>query len=606
MHILPTARQAFVSLVATGSLLAAATGAAATSSPAEAATGVAGSAQAASSTVPTTLFGMNVNGLWNSSPDTGAKAIRLWDEHVTWNDIEQQQGQYNFSGLDRVVSNAEATGAADIQYVLGMTPRWASINQPRPPTLPGAGSNPQALHPDDDATYLAYVAKVVHRYLGRIKSYQVWNEANLPDFYRGSPIALANLTKKTYNLIKSIDPSIKVAGGGSVPRPGRFNVGTFSYQYLNRLRELGWPVDANVVSIYPENGDPNLRITYMAIATDAYRALGAGNIPVWESEMNYGAIPGVSSLGDYLDQALVARAYVDAQNLGISRSYWYSWAGHWSGVAINMTTSGGTPTAAGIAYRSVKGWMSGRRWEGCAVADNVTRCSMDGGTRQIYYRDSGQTSVTAPTGTTNICNLDGNCSPLLGGQNFQVGRAPILLKGTGEVFLPPATAPGAPKTVRATGTDGAISVQWTPPASDGGAPILSYGAVSLPNGNSCQAGPAGTSCTITGLPNGADYEVIVHAVNLVGPGSDASAGMVRVGTPPPSTQTPGGASPGGTGSGTNGTSGSKTCKRITKSYKGVRASVKACFRGKWTSKLKKKYNKQALAAAKRKYKQSRR
>ena len=99
---------------------------------------------------------MNVNGLSGSSPDTGASAIRLWDEGVTWKDIEPQKNQYNFSGLDRVVSNAEKTGAADITYVLGMTPRWASIEQPLPPPIPGlgqTGTNPGTLHPDADQTY---------------------------------------------------------------------------------------------------------------------------------------------------------------------------------------------------------------------------------------------------------------------------------------------------------------------------------------------------------------------------------------------------------------------------------------------------------------------
>lgn len=50
--------------------------------------------------------------------------------------------------------------------------------------------------------------------------------------------------------------------------------------------------------------------------------------------MNYAAVQDKPRLGDYLDQALVARAYIDAQNIGISRSFWYSWAGHWRGSAI--------------------------------------------------------------------------------------------------------------------------------------------------------------------------------------------------------------------------------------------------------------------------------
>ena len=603
MKILTTSRRELASAIVASSLVAGLTGAALTSSPAQAATTATKSTQAASSTVPTTLFGMNVNGLSGSSPDTGASAIRLWDEGVTWKDIEPQKNQYNFSGLDRVVSNAEKTGAADITYVLGMTPRWASIEQPLPPPIPGlgqTGTNPGTLHPDADQTYLDYVSTVVHRYRGRINSYQIWNEAELPDFYRGSPIAMANLTKKTYDLIKSIDQSIKVAGAGSVPRPGRFEVGRFAYEYLNRLRELGWPVDAHVVSIYPENADPNLRISYMHLATEAYKALGASNIPVWESEMNYAAVQHKPRLGDYLDQALVARAYIDAQNIGISRSFWYSWAGHWRGSAIYMTTNGGAPTRAAIAYRTVKGWMAGRIWHGCAVSENVTRCSLDAGTRLIYYRDSGQSSATAPTGTSNICNLDGNCSALTAGQNFQVGPAPVLLKGAGAAFSA-ATTPTAPQKVKATGTNEGINVEWTASASDGGAPIMGYSAVSLPDGNSCQAGPTGTSCTIAGLPNGATYRVIVHATNLVGAGKDGLVERVIVGTPPPPiaaprpTPTPAGSS-----------NGAKTCKTITKSYKGVKASVRACVKGKWTSKLTKTYKKKALAKAKKQYMKSHR
>ncbi|HAM21261.1 MAG TPA: hypothetical protein DCQ04_03110 [Actinobacteria bacterium] len=603
MKILTTSRRELASAIVASSLVAGLTGAALTSSPAQAATTATKSTQAASSTVPTTLFGMNVNGLSGSSPDTGASAIRLWDEGVTWKDIEPQKNQYNFSGLDRVVSNAEKTGAADITYVLGMTPRWASIEQPLPPPIPGlgqTGTNPGTLHPDADQTYLDYVSTVVHRYRGRINSYQIWNEAELPDFYRGSPIAMANLTKKTYDLIKSIDQSIKVAGAGSVPRPGRFEVGRFAYEYLNRLRELGWPVDAHVVSIYPENADPNLRISYMHLATEAYKALGAGNIPVWESEMNYAAVQDKPRLGDYLDQALVARAYIDAQNIGISRSFWYSWAGHWRGSAIYMTTNGGAPTRAAIAYRTVKGWMAGRIWHGCAVSENVTRCSLDAGTRLIYYRDSGQSSATAPTGTSNICSLDGNCSALTAGQNFQVGPAPVLLKGAGAAFSA-ATTPTAPQKVKATGTNEGINVEWTASASDGGAPIMGYSAVSLPDGNSCQAGPTGTSCTIAGLPNGATYRVIVHATNLVGAGKDGLVERVIVGTPPPPI-----AAPRPTPTPASSSNGAKTCKTITKSYKGVKASVRACVKGKWTSKLTKTYKKKALAKAKKQYMKSHR
>jgi lipoprotein-anchoring transpeptidase ErfK/SrfK len=85
---------------------------------------------------------------------------------------------------------------------------------------------------------------------------------------------------------------------------------------------------------------------------------------------------------------------------------------------------------------------------------------------------------------------------------------------------PLVTAPGAPsiiKVVSGVGS-GQLQVLYSPPVSDGGAPIVSYEA-NLDEGRDwwpC-VGTDGT-CTLTNLSNGTKYAVALRAVNAVGSG----------------------------------------------------------------------------------------
>src|SRR5450759_851124 len=82
--------------------------------------------------------------------------------------------------------------------------------------------------------------------------------------------------------------------------------------------------------------------------------------------------------------------------------------------------------------------------------------------------------------------------------------------------------PGAPTGVVATGGDGAATVTWSAPASDGGAAITSY-TVTPYTSSGAQAPQTVTapalSATITGLANGTTYWFTVAATNSVGTGA---------------------------------------------------------------------------------------
>jgi hypothetical protein len=83
-----------------------------------------------------------------------------------------------------------------------------------------------------------------------------------------------------------------------------------------------------------------------------------------------------------------------------------------------------------------------------------------------------------------------------------------------------ATPPGSPGILKnATAGDGAATVSWIAPATDGGAPITGY--VVTPYVGLSPRPPVTfpspvTTQTVTGLTNGVTYRFRVQAVNAVG------------------------------------------------------------------------------------------
>lgn len=83
-----------------------------------------------------------------------------------------------------------------------------------------------------------------------------------------------------------------------------------------------------------------------------------------------------------------------------------------------------------------------------------------------------------------------------------------------------ATAPGAPINVTAKAGNASATISFSPPASNGGSPILSYTVTSNPGGKTATKtkGPI----TVNGLTNGKSYTFTVTAKNRIGTGPKSS------------------------------------------------------------------------------------
>lgn len=112
--------------------------------------------------------------------------------------------------------------------------------------------------------------------------------------------------------------------------------------------------------------------------------------------------------------------------------------------------------------------------------------------------------------------------------------------GVGQVgpFTSWPTWPDAPQTPAAEPGVESATVEWTPPASDGGASVTTYVATASPGGATCAS--ATTTCTVDGLTSGATYTFRVRAMNAKGESelSTPSNAVIPVAPAPPAPRAP--------------------------------------------------------------------
>jgi GH35 family endo-1,4-beta-xylanase len=373
------------------------------------------------------LFGLHVNGaergVW---PTINFGSLRLWDNATSWTNIETSKGVFDWTNLDRAVSNANQNGVTDFLMVLSGTPTWAT-NQRNRISLPAPNASGV---PANMADWDDWVRAVATRYKGKITNYQPWNEANLKTFYTGTPAQMADLTKRAHDIIKSIDPSATIVA----PSTGlRLNgaLQRFYPKFLKELKTRNWPVDVWSAHTYPNSlGTTNDRRELANKWIDLLKAAKAPNLPLWDTENNYGlGGPGP----DFPEQDIngtkaanwTAVTYLDALRLGVSRVYLYQWGPYndlW-GIQYND----GAPGA--IAMNTLQKWIVGTTYKGCKEAKRKVTCKFrtSDGVNQIVYSETRKKKFKVAKRYKQMCQLDGTCSAVPANRKVRT-KSPVLLK----------------------------------------------------------------------------------------------------------------------------------------------------------------------------------
>jgi len=396
-------------------------------------------AQAAGSVVRSQFFGLHHAGLHVDGargwPQTTVGSVRLWDNGVSWREIERTAGVFDWSRLDALVAKARANGAS-VMLVLGQTPRFHST---RPSAAgaygPGASAMPRK------AAWVRYVKAVARRNAtqwGNAVRLQVWNEANAIPYWSGTPRQMAVLTAWTRAALRSANSSAELVGPAMVTRLSsqQTYIRKFYAQRVNG-RNVSAYVKALSFQLYPAaTGTPE---SSMALLRQVRSILARNNIrkPIYNTEINYGLVGGpqagaaAKTISTSRQVGNVIRTYVlNAQNR-VKGVYWYSWDLQSMSNTPIVLGDGITLTAAGQAFARSREWLIGSRPFGCSVARNgVYSCGFRTSTqtRRVVWHPSKSVKVKAPAGARTYTNAGGATYTTSGGSSVTVGPAPVLFR----------------------------------------------------------------------------------------------------------------------------------------------------------------------------------
>lgn len=157
----------------------------------------------------------------------GAKIVRV---DFGWKRIQPHPDQWNFTIYDGIVE-AFAGEHIEVLALLDHCPEWAIPEGTRPknPRRRGAGL------PDLNA-YAAYCETAAHRYKGKIRFFEIWNEPDAVDFANFPASDYMRLLEHGYDAIKKAAPDSLVMNGGIAS--AHFNTGPEDLRnpgILNRL-----------------------------------------------------------------------------------------------------------------------------------------------------------------------------------------------------------------------------------------------------------------------------------------------------------------------------------------------------------------------------------
>jgi hypothetical protein len=325
-----------------------------------------------------------------------------------------------------------------------LTPAWASSNPERPcaggRNLLGCAEIPANISDWDD-----FVTALVTRYKGRIRYYEIWDEPNRPEAWRGTVRDMVTLAQHAYLIIKSIDPSAKVLTPGVTvigiqpPHPGcimdcwldqYFAAGGYQYADAvtwhgfycpNSIRACGNGIGCDVAINCA--GTPLLNQIRLVRSTMA--KYGLADKPLLDTSGGWGKN---ENLPDPDQQAAyVARWHILQAADGVTAADWWGWNTTTWGTL--WTETGETPATE--AYRQTYQWLVGSTIpKPCSLSASTWSCELtrpSGYRGLIVWTDSATpVTYTVPASFHRYRDLIGKAAAVNGA--VTINYKPILLE----------------------------------------------------------------------------------------------------------------------------------------------------------------------------------
>ncbi len=200
----------------------------------------------------------------------GVKWIRL---SPSWGEIERKKGEYDWHAADALLDGAIKRGLTPFVLISGGNRLYGGL----PPT-----HNEEAF-----TAWSGFVEALVSRYKDRIAYWEIWNEPNLPGFWRPEPqpAQYARLLKQAARVIRRVDPRARIIGGV---------LSKVDLEFTEVFLKEGAGDSLDILCYHPYNSVPEDDVERILALRELARRYNP-KIVLWQGEC------GIPSTGDSID-----------------------------------------------------------------------------------------------------------------------------------------------------------------------------------------------------------------------------------------------------------------------------------------------------------------
>jgi hypothetical protein len=272
---------------------------------------------------------------------------------------------------------------------------------------------------------------------GVIKYWELWNEANITEGWKGDPKTLVVMAEDARAIIKKADPNaILLSPSTTINFETPTECATMNpdcgSKWLNNWLAAGGKnyIDGVAFHGYPSVGEAPEQIQgVVTLQQVAMNQNGIGSLPIVDTESSWGLN---TKLPDESGQiAFLGRHFLLEHSIGVQSTFWYaydnaSWGGLWaSSAGLN---------AVGEADQQVAKWIEGVSLIhpcNATTTDATTyTCSYtrpNGYSAMAVWNTVGEKSFPVPAGMVQHRDLFGNVIKVSGG-SVEISTSPILLE----------------------------------------------------------------------------------------------------------------------------------------------------------------------------------
>jgi len=350
--------------------------------------------------------------------------IRLWDSQVQWHLLNPSPGVYNWRILDGYLDAIAAQQPRSAIYTFGYTPCWATKGECERSW--GSRSPPDDLTSSGSPSFNAFVAALLshcsptgHCVKDTIKYWELWNEANAPNYWSGTVLQLYQLMAPAVVMVRS-----KVPGAFILTPPANRGDTDWMREWLNQENKNGRLSDIFSFHLYLQNDPPESRFATVKQMVDLKNGTsGWSDTPWMNSETNFDsrtfACDSRYTSNDCIGQ--IVRWHLIHYSYGAWHLNWYFF----------NTTIGRNPDYSN-AYHSMMDWLVGGHFTAaCSASGQLYTCPFiqaNGHHAMFVWNVNGNSSYTPATQYVDFKDLSGGTTAIPRGRPVSIGVKPIMLE----------------------------------------------------------------------------------------------------------------------------------------------------------------------------------